>query len=309
MKNKLWTVLLVILLAVLLTAMLVLVPSGRVIAEIIEIPLDSTSIPAPREDGYTGEYDYEDPSVSVHIEEGRYLETNYKVAFVKIANATQLRAEMAGRYSSEETKHPVRMAEKVNAVLAVNGDYFSADKAEKFMCRQGKLYHSGCDHRYDVLVIDEQGDFHIYLKPRWTWKKENVLDENALGYMPVQGYAFGPAFVVDGVRIENKDFTTQNCGPDKKTQRSAICQTGPLEYLCICCEGPEDPGSQGLTIYEFADLVCSYDGILQAYNLDGGASTNMIFRGRKINSPLNEKQRPITDILYFCSAYIPDGEE
>lgn len=299
----------IILLILFLLAVLVLVPSGRIaFGEITPIPLDEKRGPAPQEDGFSGDMDYEDPSLSVHIESGRYLDTDYKIAYVKISDPSQLRTELAENYSSDETKAPDRMAQKVNAVLAVNGDFFSTDKPEKFMCRQGRIYHVACYSRYDVLVIDKNGDFHIYLQPHWTWKKENVLEKSALGYEPMQGFAFGPAFVVDGIKLDQKTYTTQNCGPDKKTQRSAICQTGPLEYLCICCEGPEDPGSKGLTIYEFADLVCSFEGVNQAYNLDGGASTTMVFHGKKINSPNNPKQRRISDIIYFCSAYTSDGE-
>ena len=89
----------------------------------------------------------------------------------------------------------------------------------------------------------------------------------------------------------------------------AICQTGPLEYLCICCEGPDDPGSVGMTMDEFAELVASQEGVLQAYNLDGGASSSMLFHNQKINCPNRAARREIVDILYFATAYIPDESE
>ena len=88
-----------------------------------------------------------------------------------------------------------------------------------------------------------------------------------------------------------------------------LAQIGPLEYLCICSEGPEDKGSVGLTLDQFCDLVSSFEGIQNAYNLDGGSSSTMVFRDQKINSPNNPKRRPLCDIIYFASAYQPDTQE
>ena len=84
-----------------------------------------------------------------------------------------------------------------------------------------------------------------------------------------------------------------------------IAQVGELEYLCICAEGPEDKGSKGLVLEQFAELVASF-GVQNAYNLDGGSSATMVFQGDKINSPNNPKRRPLCDMLYFSSAYVPD---
>jgi exopolysaccharide biosynthesis protein len=85
-----------------------------------------------------------------------------------------------------------------------------------------------------------------------------------------------------------------------------LAQLGPLEYLCISSEGPEDPGSTGLTLEQFAELVASFEGVTNAYNLDGGSSSTMVFNRDKVNSPNNPKRRPLKDIIYFASAYQPD---
>ena len=43
------------------------------------------------------------------------------------------------------------------------------------------------------------------------------------------------------------------------------------------------------------------------YTLDGGNSTQMIFLNQKINNVTNDnKPRPITDIIYFASAWFQD---
>ena len=83
----------IIVLAVLLLALLVLVPSPKfVFAEIVEYDqynINDRCI-APHQDCYLDEWHYEDPSISVSIEKGRMFDTNYMVVRVKIANATHL---------------------------------------------------------------------------------------------------------------------------------------------------------------------------------------------------------------------------
>ena len=86
-----------------------------------------------------------------------------------------------------------------------------------------------------------------------------------------------------------------------------IAQVGPLDYLCIYTEGPEDTGSTGLPLDQFADFVASFEGVQNAYNLDGGVTTWMVFKQgtnsyAKINGT-NPKKRPIADILYFVTAW------
>ena len=48
--------------------------------------------------------------------------------------------------------------------------------------------------------------------------------------------------------------------------------------------------------------------VQQAYNLDGGISTQLLFLGRRINntSRAPEDNRKLVDIVYFASAYRPD---
>ena len=299
MKN----ILRIALLALMLLALLVLVPSGAIVAqaEILELPLDATEGLAPQESGYLSDWAYEDPSISVSIETGRYEETNYMVARVKLANATQLRTAMASNYYNPSTSLGSTIARRCKAVLAINGDFFSSRNGAGLVTRQGKQYRLKCNGNFDVLVIDDQGDLHIFPAAR-------NQDVEAFSGTIVQGFTFGPGLIIDGVKQTNLVKHTF-AGGQKAAQRMCLAQTGPLEYLCISSEGPEDKGSVGLTLDQFCDLVASFEGIVNAYNLDGGSSSTMVFRDQKVNSPNNPKRRPLCDIIYFVSAYQPDAQE
>lgn len=305
----------------LLASLLVLVPSGAIVAqaEIVELPLDAKEGMEPQDDGYVGEWEYTDPSISVKIESGNYKDTYYLVARIKIANGSQLRTSMAGSYWSPSTGNAVTMANRANAVFAINGDYYSQLNGAGYITRQGKEYRVNCTgknaERFDVLVIDNLGDLHIL--PKATNEsieefKNSLLDENGNATRTiVNTFTFGPALIIDGEPqpiVEDKQKATH-----KAAQRMCLAQVGPLEYLCIASEGPECVRSTGLTLEEFSELVCSFEEIQNAYNLDGGSSTSMVFRKQdeksgtwkndKINSPLNPKRRPVNDIIYFASAW------
>ena len=289
-----------------LASLLVLIPSGAIVAqaEILEYGLEVTKGLEPQADGYLSDWEYEDPSISVKIETGRIYDTNYMVAHVKLANATQMRSTMAGSYYSPSTASPITMAKRANAVLAINGDYFSARNGVGYTARMGKEYRNRCNGTYDVLVIDDQGDLHILKAPT----KEDVENLKATlaaeGKSVMNGYTFGPGLVINGER--QTGFVNMDNAADKAAQRMCLAQIGPLEYLCIASEGPEDKGSVGLNLEQFSELVASFEGVQNAYNLDGGSSTTMYFRGDKVNSPNNPKRRHLNDIIYFASAYQPE---
>lgn len=310
------SVLRIIAVLLMLACLLVLVPSGAIVAqaEILQYDLTAKKGVEIQADGYLSEWEYQDPSISVKIETGRIYDTNYMVAQVKLANATQIRSTMAGSYYSPSTASPITMAKRANAVFAINGDYFSSRNGVGFTARQGKEYRNRCNGTYDVMVIDDKGDLHILKAPTKEDMEAFKAELTAAGGSIVNGYTFGPGLVINGEK--QTGFVDMDNAALKSAQRMCLAQVGPLEYLCIASEGPEDKGSVGLTLEQFAELVASFEGVQNAYNLDGGSSTTMVFQeldektGKrthdKINSPNNPKRRHLNDIIYFVSAFQPD---
>ena len=110
----------------LLPVMLMLLTGTAAQAAFEPIELEATAGRAPLEEKYLPDMaGYEDESITVHIENMREHETNILVARVKIDDPSQIRTAMAARYGSTGTVLPDRFAKRVNAVLAVNGDFFS----------------------------------------------------------------------------------------------------------------------------------------------------------------------------------------
>ena len=240
---------------------------------------------------------YQDASLSVRVEMDRAYDTNIMLVYIQVADPSQIRSAMASYYGSSATEFGYTMAKRNHAVLAVNGDFFSIHNGG-YLVRQGKLYRNMLYGDMDVLIIDNKGDFHIV---------QNATRESVAPFADtvVNSFCFGPALVMDGVRCEKLE--KDEAAPNKLAQRICIAQTGPLSYLCVATEGPENEGSLGLTLSQFADYVYGKN-VITAYNFDGGSSSTVVLNDRKINSLTTEKMRQLSDILYFATA-IPAGQE
>lgn len=248
---------------------------------------------------FYGNTTYADPTIAVKIQYGvfnRGAETGceYWVASIKIAHPSQLRTTAANGFQSEMTMKGTAMAKRVNAVLAINGDYFYFTH-HGYILRQGKLFLDDLRGDRDVLLIDEDGDFHIVRNP-FTGQVGQTIN----GKRVVQAFFFGPVLVQNGKMVRDMDLR-YDMRAEERRQRMCIAQVGPLEYKCICC-GPPARGNSGMNLTEFAQLVYSL-GVETAYNLDGGDSTMLIFNGQKINDPKSPDTRDIADIIYFASAF------
>lgn len=271
--------------------------------DVTPIPYGAETPYAPHADAYLpDDMGYLDPSLSVRIETMRDYNTTIMLAWIQIADPTQLRATLYRPYPSKSTAYVDVIAKREQAVLAINGDWFTHRK-EGYIVRNGeepyREYFGRNIEMFDLLVIDENADFHIIRS--YNEEKVNDFRENS-GHQIIQCYAFGPGLVVDGEMADPGDLTKLGlCAPGKRTQRIAFCQMDTLSYLIVATEGPENEDSTGLTMEEFAQL-CADLGVKQAYNFDGGSSSCIVLDNHKINSLSTHKKRVTGDILYFITA-------
>lgn len=271
------------------------------------LPIDFSGGFAPAADGYKDEWVYEDPTIRVSI---TYKETKdyikgyrgrnmgYWVVDVKIGDASQLRTAAAESFTTETTLPASDIADRVNAVIAFNGDYFARHN-EGFAIRQGEVIRDKLKGNRDVLLIDEDGNFHVSHLP-----KKGTLSDNVDGKKVINAFYFGPILVENGeVPKKLPNFTFLR--PDKYYARLALCQVGELHYKVIATTMEQDY-TLGIRLPDFAKL-CQSEGAQIAYNLDGGLSTTIYFNGQRVNEQKRVNFRSIPDIFYFASAW--NGEE
>lgn len=265
------------------------------LGEAAKLPIDLSGGMPYNTDNCVSETVYEDESIRVEIGKQLVGKTLVHTARVKIADPSQLRTAAAYAFDRDQTAPMTAIAQRVNAVLAINGDYYSYHSVRGgYMIRQGQQYIDKPIEGRDVLIIDENGDFHI----------EHVIDETTLAKYEnleiINSFNFGPGLVIDGQPIDK--FSGVYNMALEKAARACIAQVkkGELEYLCIVSEGTDDSKGGGMTLEEFTDVVASY-GVETAYNLDGGNSSALIYLGEKINAANNRQHRPLSDIIYFAT--------
>ncbi len=263
--------------------------------EVYTLPIDVTPGMPLSDEYYVDENTYIDPTIEMHIYEGVFEECKYWVADVTIAHASQLRTMPALRFTSEMVRSARDLAVRSNAVIAVNGDFYAIEERLKgqLLLRQGELYSQQTIGLSDILLIDEDGDFHMI--PKADMDTE-VREFN--GKKIINGFCFGPILVQDGVQVP-VDPDDRFRASNEYRARTAICQYGPLHYALVCCSNPT-VGTKGMTLPTFGDLMVEL-GVQQAFNLDGGNSTVMYTGDRMVN--INRSLRDVSDIVYFASAW------
>lgn len=273
--------------ALILVLLTVLLSSAMADALPIEGPAPYPPVlSALSEDGLS----YDDGTLSVRIEPDEAFGTKVYYVFVQLTDPTQLRTALAAPHPSKKQALASIMAEENNAVLAVNGDFFNYH-GDGVVWREGKMLRNKVRRTRDTCIIDEHGDMRL-IAPTTLQALDSFEGQI------IDAFCFGPALIIDGeIQVFNYREKT-SCGYPTKAQRMIFCQLGPLNYMFLATEGPEQD-QPGLTIPEAMTLLEKYD-IKQAYNMDGGNSTIILLCGNKINA-VGAKTRTIGDIIYFAT--------
>lgn len=264
------------------------------------LPLDFTVPPAPNADLYT-EDGYEDETIRVKIEKTQFDEgTTIITAYVQIADPSQLRTAVGNpdKLASTRGKSVSYMAKTNNAVIALNGDNFNFETPKKtFEYRMGNKIRSKSNRTKDILIIDDQGDFHLYVKSQGINKAPEEL--KSANRKLVNAFTFGPALVIDGQLQQLDDGYGYN--PNGRDPRAAIGQMGKLSYVMVIVTAKErGSGKYGMSQKKLAEYMHEL-GCVQAFNLDGGNSAEMVFGKQIFKGMPGGDERTLSDIIYFAT--------
>ena len=248
--------------------------------------IDTTSI-KPADWSYSGD------NVDISITKEYVNNTYVYVADIQLKNGESLKSAVAnntlGRNITDKTSN---IAAEVNAILAINGDYYGF-RDSGYVMRNSYLYRnvsSGNDS--EDLVVYEDGTMEIIKEGDIT--ADALKDKGA-----VQIYSFGPGLVENGTTTvtENEEVGQAM----QSNPRTAIGYYSSNHYCFVVSDGRTDESS-GLTLYQLAEYMKGL-GVESAYNLDGGGSTTMYFNGEVINNPTTNgnkiSERSVSDIIYI----------
>ena len=247
---------------------------------------------APVTETVVTETSYSDGNISVELTTYRYLDTDVYVADVKLSDAAYLKTAFAeNTYGRNITQKTSAIADSVDAILAINGDYYGAQRSG-YVIRSGVLYRATASKGAEDLVIWRDGSFSIINESEIT--AEELIEQGAWDVL-----SFGPALVEDGqIAVTESDEVGKAMASNPRT---AIGVVDELHYVFVVCDGRTNE-SEGLSLYELAEFMQSL-GVQTAYNLDGGGSSSMVFMGSVVNVPTSNgsstKERSVSDIVYI----------
>ena len=236
----------------------------------------------PEEDGALGSY--ADDNLRVVVSEQHTNDATYFVADVWIRNIQGYKTAFAGGKYGGGYSLPSSMASNHSAILALSGDCYKA-RPEGIVIRNGNLYRDTVSG--DVCILYADGVMESYY--------ESDFDLNAaIARGAYQGWSFGPKLIDNGQVPASYNTTDKIIGHNP---RAAIGYYEPGHYCLVYVDGRQSDDSAGLTLNELSQIMIDL-GCKDAYNLDGGQSSMMVFQGQVIGSPY-KGGRDISDIIYF----------
>ena len=240
---------------------------------------------------------YRDDTIEVTLwsENAKKYGAKLYFADVKIKHPSQFRRQWSnGDYNSTKNQYPTTMFANSHGVVGMSADFYKHRKYGVIVQYGTLLCDKRTGHPLDVLVVDYEGNFHIWDDRKLSAHiKENGTDDIMLSF------TFGPALVIDGQEtdISSKRYENHFLGElGQVVGRTAIGQLGELHYLLCTASRP------GLRAQDIADVMAAKNCIT-AYNFDGGQTGTLLFDGKVFNEiAYKGVQRDMSDIIYFASA-------
>lgn len=185
------------------------------------------------------------------------------------------------------------MAQRHNALAAINGDYFSSGTTEDHI-PQGISVHEG-------YLIPKSG--HVPGRLSWVMKNDlsSVIDVFANGYpytapsWMIAAASGGPRLVRDGaISIENTSGLPSAYSLNPRTGMG-VSQDGKRLILAVV-DGRQTGFSLGMTGVELGQLLIEM-GAWNAMNFDSGGSSTFYLDGAVRNRPSDGSERRVANAI------------
>lgn len=242
---------------------------------------------------------------------------------VKMQDGSQFRRKLAGdMFGSDILEYTTSMHKATNAVVSMNADYYRfRDMGIVAYNRQLQRFNESLYlNRYgqdlkkyncvDTLFVTASGDFLFFHQYEETTPEamQQFIQDNDI----VFSIAFGPILVENGMLNTSRDFEEEwypigevNTG----YSRAGIGQVGQLHYLYMSLNHSDEKAARW-RVKEFGQHFYE-KGVLNAYNLDGGQTGEIVFQGNEAYNHVDHvngtSSRQVSDMIYFASAI--NGEE
>lgn len=235
---------------------------------------------------------YSSPDICIDLSdyeitgETGYDQLHYFVADIYLRDAHCFQSYLAGNtFSLGGFAYDIEtLAAETNAILAINGDYYSYQNGT-LVLRNGILYRMPTVDN-DICVLYNDGVMK-------TFRGNEIADEASLSQAidnAWQVWSFGPALLKDGHVYEDLD---EYCPGALSGQnpRTGLGYYEPGHYCFVVADGRTWGYSWGAEMNTFAQIFEDL-GCTLAYNLDGGGSSTMYYGDGVYSNPCQTRTLP-----------------
>lgn len=221
-----------------------------------------------------GDNSYSSPNLSVTVTEyahtERYPHLSYYVADIYVGEISCVRSGIPQGTTFDSS---MNIAGDNRAIAAINGDSALTTR-DGILVRNGMIY--GTFPIYgDLCVLRYDGVMETFLAGEYT--AEEVFAEE-----PYQSWQFGPSLLLENGQPRVWFNTAEELLG--RNPRTAIGYFEPGHYCFVVVDGRNPEHSRGAEMSTLAQIMSDL-GCVCAYNLDGGASSMMVFHGTWANRP------------------------
>ncbi len=238
--------------------------------------------------------EYRDDNIRITLDTIRLHDTQIYIADIYLSSAEYFKTAIAkNKFGTNINDKTSTIAKQNGAILAINGDYYGANK-KGYVIKNGIMYRDSVrtDYEYDDLCVMFDGSFEIF-------NEKDISAKELLNYGVYQLFGFGPVLVNESkicVTSDDEVGVAMASNP-----RTAVGMVDELHYVFVVSDG-RTKESKGLSLMQLAEVMKEI-GCKTAYNLDGGGSSTMYFNGRVVNKPVNRgstiSERLVSDIVYI----------
>lgn len=185
-------------------------------------------------------------------------------------------------------------AKRYGATAGINAGGFADDSSGRryptgTTMYEGKYVYGFFPSQDDMAFVGLSKD-HMLIGGKFS--RQADLDAQN----PLFGASFVPVLLKNGKKA---DIPAKWQSSPYRAPRTVIGRFSNDQILAIVTEGYDERGGSGASLAELQDKMQSI-GIRDAYNLDGGGSSTLVWNGELINKPSDGRMRAMpTHFLFF----------
>ena len=231
---------------------------------------------------------YQSPNLNIRYSKHEEPGLVYYVADIYIRKIECLRTAFAkDKFGRGRYEWISDMSERLGGILAINGDYYGG-RRDGIVIRNGEYFRNDDNPLRDICIINWDGTMDTY-DPE-AWDPQMAMDRGAY-----QGWNFGP-ILLDDEGNARTEFDSEVGGNNPRT---AIGYYEPGHYCFVVVDG-RSKSSKGITLAGLSQIMHDL-GCAQAYNFDGGQSSEMLVNSKVISRPV-DGGRKSTDAVLIVEA-------